>query len=401
MPGSPASIEIRDVSPEEYLETGRIVADYAFGASPKERDREREQQNLQYLSHARTLVATIDERPQASLVSFPMTQNVRGKVMPMGGIGAVASMPAGRRQGVVRQMFERILERYRDDSVPVSTLYPFRDSFYERLGYASFPKPRFLTVRPETLAPLVRLDKPGACEQRSLKDGFNAWRTYLEQYQEHTHGFALRHMDSARSAQEANEYWVAFARHEGEIVGAMEFKITGYGERMIVNTFYTSNSVGKYQLLDWIGRHTDQVKEAIIELRPDDYPELWFRDLEATLTCGIDHAWPGPMGRVVDVAGLTGIGAGSGEITLDVRDATCPWNNDRFTLRAEGGRLSVSQSTSTAQGCITIQGLSALVFTGHDAADFAFRAWGDLDTAAQSALRAIFPHVSPDIHEKF
>ena len=401
MPNPSATIEIREVSGEEYLDTGLPIAAYAFGASPEAPDPERARRNLPFYERARNLVGFIENEAQASLVSHEMTQNLRGTVLPMGGIGAVASMPGGRRQGVVRRMFEQVFAIYRDTGVPISSLYPFRDSFYERLGYAGFQKARFLRLKPETLAPLVRHDKPGTCEQRSMEDGFDEWRGFLERFQAETHGFALKHVTNARQAIDRNEWWLALARHAGEIVGAMEFKVTGYGEKLIANTFYATDAVGRYLLLDWVGRHTDQVKEAIIELRPDEYPETWYRDLEATLTCGIDHAWPAPMGRVVDIGNLGGIAAGDGEVTVEVRDPLCPWNDGVFTFRGEGGTLSVTPTGAHPVAELTIQAVSALVFTGHDPADFRYRGWGDPDAGTQAALRAIFPPAVPDIHEKF
>jgi predicted acetyltransferase len=236
-----------------------------------------------------------------------------------------------------------------------------------------------------------------------MQEGFDEWRAFLERYQLQNHGFVLKHITYARQLQDQNDSWVALARQDGEIVGAMTFKISGYGEKLIADTFYTVNSTGRYQLLDLIGRHTDQVKEAIIELRPDDYPELWFRDLGARVSCGVDsgYAWPAPMGRVVDVAALQGIASGTGNITLDIEDSMCPWNDGRFTFQSEGGRLEVTRGGAEAVGCLTIQGLSALIFCGHDPADFSFRGWGDPGPEAQATLRALFPPAVPDVHEKF
>ena len=394
------TIEIREVEGEEFIETGRAVAEYAFGKSPVEPDLDAARKSRPYVAHSRNLVAFVDDVSQATLTSHEMTQNVRGAIVPMGGIGGVASMPSGRRRGVVRQMFERVFEVHREMGMPVSTLYPFRDSFYERMGYASLPSTRFMTVKPETLAPLVRHEKPGTCEQVTISDGFDEWRGFLERYQANHHGFSLRHITGARRLKDDNKWWVAFARHEGEIVGAMTFQITGYGEKLVASTFYATNSIGRYQLLDWVGRHTDQVKEAVIELQPDAYPELWFRDLGATIRTDDEYSWPGPMARVVDVEKLTGIGAGEGAITLDIHDALCPWNNGRFTFRAENGELIVEPGGEDATN-ITIQGLSALVFTGMDPADFPFRGWGDPSKEAQVALRSLFPPVIPHLHEKF
>lgn len=395
------TIDVREVTGKESLTTGYPITSYAFGASPETPDFDKLRRDAPYYEKARNLVAFIDGEPQSMLVSHEMTQNVRGKVLPLGGVAAVASMPSGRRKGTVRRLFEHLFDLYREMDLPISTLYPFRDSFYERLGYATLPSARFLTLNPTALAPLVRLDKPGRCEQVMMKDGFDEWHAFLERYQENTHGFALKHVSNARRLQDANEWWIAFARDDdGEIAGAMTYKITGYTGKLIADTFYATNALGQYQLLDWVGRHADQVKEAVIEVAPGELPETWFRDLDATVRTDAEDAWVGPMSRVVNVAGLSGIASGEGEVTLKIQDHFCPWNDGVFTLRGEGGVLSVSAGGEAASG-ISVQGLSALVFLGVDPATFPFRGWGDPDPATVEALRTLFPPVIPDVHEKF
>src|SRR5690606_36504280 len=159
------------------------------------------------------------------------------------------------------------------------------------LGYAAMPSARFLTVNPEALSSLARLDLPGTCEQVTMRDGFDAWRAFLERYQARTHGLALKHITNARRWQAANAWWVAFARaDDGEIAGAMTYKITGYSGKLIAGTFYTTSALGRYRLLDWVGRHADQVSEAVIEVRPDDVPETWYRDLRATVRTDVEDA---------------------------------------------------------------------------------------------------------------
>ena len=401
MPNPSDTIEIREVSAEEYVDIGLPIGQYAFGASPQEPNLDEARRNLPYYEHAHSFIGYAEGKAQAALTSFEMTQNVRGAVRPMGGIGGVASMPAGRRQGIVRRMFAHVFGHYRDAGVPISSLYPFRDSFYERLGYAGFPHPRYLSLDPSSLAPLVRHPIPGTCEQVTIRNGFEAWRAFLERHQQHTHGFALKHRSNAAQLRDENAWWLALARCQGEVVGAMQFRITGYGGKLIADTFYADSSIGRYLLLDWVGRHADQVKEAIIEVASDAYPELWYRDVEATVSSKVEHAWTGAMGRVVDVAKLGGIAAGEGEVTVEIRDPLCPWNDGTFTFRGDGGTLSVTPSGAEPATELTIQAVSALVFTGHDPADFPFRGWGDPDAATQAALRAIFPPAVPDIHEKF
>jgi predicted acetyltransferase len=399
MPESTSTgIEIRVVDHEEFV--GFDVNHYAFGATPSVRNLDDARKRIPYLADATAIAAFEGGKPQATAMIHSMTQHVRGKILSMGGIGGVASLPAGRRKGTVRKLMASSLGIMRERGEYVSTLYPFRDSFYERLGYAGFPKPRYAKIAPEALGPLVRMPKPGDVEQMPMSEGFDAWRGFLEAYQRDHHGFALKALSNAVGTRDHNVAWIAFVREHGEITGAMTFRITGYGGSLHAETFYYRTSAARYQLLDWIGRHVDQVKDAWIRLGPREFPELWYQDLNAEISTTFEHAWPAPMARIISVAELGGLEAGDGRITVDLVDELCPWNTATWTLTGSGDRLA-AEPGGTPECRITIQGLSALVYVGHDPADFVYRGWGDPNAGAQATLRALFPPAFPVLHEQF
>jgi len=394
-----SAAEIRIVEPEEFITLG--VSHYAFGKTPSKPDLEKARERLKYFGGSTGLAVFDGGKAQASCALHAMTENVRGKVLPMGGIGGVGSLPAGRRQGHVRNMMARSFELMRDKGEPVATLYPFRDSFYERLGYAEFAKNRFVTLKPEHLAPLMRTSLPGSVEQLGIEECFDEWWAFAETLQTRMHGFALVERAKAVEWRDKNESWVALVREDGEVTGAMTFEITGYTETLKADTFYYTTAAARYQLLAWIGRHVDQVSEAVIELGPEEYPELWYRDLVSQSSTVYKDAWPAPMGRVISVAGISGIVAGAeAAIAVTLVDDQCPWNNGGWTLSGENGVLQVREGGDPV--ChLTIQGLSALVWSGIDPATFPFRGWGDPDPAAQATLSALFPKVFPVLNEKF
>ncbi len=289
----------------------------------------------------------------------------------------------------------------------VSTLYPFRESFYERLGYASVPRTRFVTFNPTPLAPLVRMQKSGYVTQLPMSEAWETWRHQLEAMQHTRHGFALSDTSYDVQRRDNNTAWVAFSHNDDdEITGSMTFKITGYGKRLQVKYFYPSTTAARYILLGWIGRHTDQVSEISVEIAPGDIADLWFQDLRAQTSTINEYPWPGPMGRIISVTGLTGIDAGDGndhhnnEIAINVVDNLAPWNSGVHTFAAHAGKLTVTPG-GEADTTLTIQALSALVFTGHDPAAFVYRGWGDPDRQSQEKLRALFPPVIPFLHEEF
>ncbi len=392
------AFDIRQVSTAEYATTG--IGDYAFAASPQPPSARDENRGHQYLEAMRRLVSYDVDAPVAKLGIQPMTINVRGVVMPMGGVGGVSTMPAGRRKGHVRALMTQAFAHMREDGQSVSALYPFRESFYERLGYAGWPRARYATLHPADLLPLLRMEKPGTIEHMRIADGYDAWVEFLRACQADSHGFSLAHPTSMARLRDDNSAWLVLVREGAEITGAMTYRITGYIGSLIARTFYTRTEVARYQLLDWIARHADQVKEARVRLPADVFPEVWFRDLEAPTATNDEENWIAPMGRIVSIDGLSGIDAGDGEVAIEITDEHCPWNAGTCTLRGSGGTLQVTEG-GTPTATITIQGLSALLFTGIDPNAFPYRQWGDVNPATADTLRALFPPAVPFLHEEF
>ncbi len=56
-------------------------------------------------------------------------------VMPMGGIGGVACLPASRGKGYTGKLLQAALAQMRDLQMPLSSLFPFSWEFYRRYGW--------------------------------------------------------------------------------------------------------------------------------------------------------------------------------------------------------------------------------------------------------------------------
>jgi hypothetical protein len=160
--------------------------------------------------------------------------------------------------------------------------------------------------------------------------------------------------------------------------------------------FYYETSQGRYLLLQWIARHIDQADRAELWLAPSEQPETWLADMQVKTESDIRAA----MGRVLDVAQIGGMMAGSGCFTARISDPLCPWNEGVWQFEAVDGALRVSAGEHP--DCdLTIQGLAALVYGTHDPGDFAVRGWGNPSPAVQAAMRSLFPAQMPYLHERF
>ena len=58
-----------------------------------------------------------------------------GHVVECGGIGGVSALPEYRESGAIRAIFASLLPEARRNGEVLSTLFPFRHSFYRKFGY--------------------------------------------------------------------------------------------------------------------------------------------------------------------------------------------------------------------------------------------------------------------------
>ncbi|MHA1504291.1 MAG: GNAT family N-acetyltransferase [Candidatus Heimdallarchaeota archaeon] len=76
---------------------------------------------------------------------------VRGTLMKMGGIAAVAYKPEQRKKGHVSALLKESLKVMRENKQYISVLYPFKFSFYRRYGYVNCADYRWVISTPENI----------------------------------------------------------------------------------------------------------------------------------------------------------------------------------------------------------------------------------------------------------
>jgi predicted acetyltransferase len=387
---------IRQLQPDEKLEAAFPLFSYAFWSTPPMPSTEDRDQMQALLDISSVWVLFEDGKAQSIACNSTMSENVRGRLYPVGGIWGVASHPAGRRKGYVRQVMNRLLADTRDEGQVFSTLYAFRESFYERLGYIQWVKPRLARFPTQTLVPLLKRDFGGSVEVLTQADGEADYLDFLRRRQPHIHGLGIFD-DRPPLSRRWRKFWLALARVEGQVVGAMAYTVGGpEDERIIkVDGFYYANSQGKYLLLEWVARHTDQAKIAEIRLPPFERPETWLSDVNVSIA-SIEP----PLSRVLDVMRLNGLPTGPGRFSARIHDAQCLWNAGCYRFGSCDGALQVER-VDNADCDLTVQALTALIYGTHEPDDFVFRGWGNPSRQAQAAMQAMFPPALPYLHERF
>ncbi len=395
------SYEIRQVAGQAMLDALYPLTNYAFTSTPPLPARDAWYERVGQRRGVTCFAAYDGAVPVACAQSTAMTQNVRGALLGMGAVWGVTTHPAARRRGLCRQLLARLVVSMRESGEVVAGLYPFRESFYERFGWVTFPQLRRATFSPTALAPLLEQEIEGEIELLPIGDALSDYRVVLERVQQATHGMALVR-DAPLPASVGESAWVALARDEGTPIGALVYRLTG--ERVADFTMQVwhlccASSQARYLLLQWIARHIDQASSVELRSAPSDRPETWLSDLKPH----IETTHIAPMGRVVDVAGLSGIAVGPGCVTVHVRDALCPWNEGVWRFEGRGGRLVVAPlpEASATDGELTIRAVSALVYGTHDPADFPFRGWVSGPAPLLKALDAMFPRALPFMYEMY
>jgi predicted acetyltransferase len=393
------SIGVRRLSTEEMLDVLFPLTQYAFHASPPFRDQKEWKDMVRLREGVSYLALFEDGKGIATVAGTAMTQQVRGAIFGASGVWGVVTDPVARRKGYSRRLMGGLLAACREAGQVFSCLYPFRESFYERLGYVTFPLPRTAKLKTSNLAPLVKQDLGGTVERVLIGDGYDTYRDYLFELQRRVHGMGVFVFGNRAGVQKQSRAWLALARIDGELSGLLLYEIKGEEVTQLTlraHRFYYDTSQARYLLLQWIAQHVDQASEVEIWLPPDEQPETWLSDMAVRTESQVRA----PMGRVVDVAAIGGMRTGPGRFSARVSDSLCPWNEGTWQFETVDGVLQVSRA-GKADCDLRIQGVTALLYGTHQPGDFRFRGWGNPSEGTQASMRSVFPAMVPYLHEYF
>ncbi|MEU4476924.1 GNAT family N-acetyltransferase [Micromonospora sp. NPDC023966] len=399
-------MRIRRLAAEERLTTSFPLQAYAFETSPMAASRTEEfREYLPYNAGNRTLVVEEDGVTTAAVSAVPMRQNLRGAVLPMAGVAGVATHPLARRRGHVRTLLHRLLDEMRDEGHPLTALYPFRASFYERFGYVGLPRRRTAVFAPADLAPLLRAELPGEVVWERIGAGYDRWRAYTERCLRGRHGFAIFPDFRAAGLRDRDDRWLLTAVRDGETVGAVTYRIDDHGGALIADDLLADDPYARASLLQFFARHVDQVERISVELPADELPELWLTDLAVHVEARVARPGsPAPMARLLSLDALAGRPAGTGRTAVELVGDR--WLAGTHLLDGATGTLEVLPGDTAAAGTVptarlTAAGFSALAYGVLDPAEVAVRGLGEVPVDAAAELRRIFPRSLPYLFADF
>ncbi len=296
-------------------------------------------------------------------------QWIGGVPFPVMGLAMVAISPTHRRRGLagrmVREAFRHSLQR----GDVASALYPFRVTFYERLGYGLAGEVLQYQLPPESIP-----DDPGARARVSLVLGEEdraAVRAVHDRWIRTQTGQVERAEGAWAPLWESPLHAVALYRGEtGEPEGYATLR---YRPDLPVATRFAEveerawlTPGAQRGIYAWLSSLGDQHAQLAYRAHPEE--GFGDRVQEPRLPPGGAPGWGiwfpsatllvGPMFRLLDLPAALAMRTApedvSASATLEVRDDDLPENAGRWHLRVEGGRMHAERAGGGAGPVLTL-----------------------------------------------
>jgi predicted acetyltransferase len=352
------------------------------------------------------LIHFLDDKATAVGRLIPFEQNIRGIMKKMGGIGMVASIPEFRRQGFVRDLMIHALEEMRKDGYGVSTLYPFKDTFYSALGYVKMPPFYIFEASPDQLRRFKNPDEYTVTRE-SGEEAINNWRTIQEHVIKRTHGAVLRSDKRWTELTNNMKSKIVIARNSNGIPeGVIIYSIKGYGEghswaetgEISISEFYWKSLDSRDALLYHLYKHEDQIvnMKMVLGTPMQDFYH-WITEFHTPkIKSHIVN-----MARVVDIdTSFSGLSVPiNGEINLRIEDTILPENAGSYRFKSKENTLVVDRIDEEPKLTLSIEGATCLLYGTLDIDHLKHYGW--LRGETPDLLPAWFSRATPWITEDF
>jgi predicted acetyltransferase len=391
------AIEVRSCRDDAELAQYQKNVHYVFASVPSPDD------DMSKPAADWTTCAWVDGQMATTLATLPFTVRFNGSPIKTGGVTAVGTLPAYRRQGLLRKVMTQALELMRERNQPVAILWASMGAIYQRFGYGLASSQVHYAVDPRFAAFQSGPPAPGTIDLLEKNDAFPILKqNYIEWATDknlviHRSSILWQIGTLHANVKDHPVYCAVYRNKDGEVRGHAvyqtsegQFNDTGPGQVMAVNDFIWRDAEAHRGLWDYLRSH-DLVRRIDFNgIEEDDpAPELLLepRMINRRTSDGI---WM----RIVDVeSALSQRPYGTrGELTIAVEgDDVCPWNNGTWLLETDGPSASVRKIDRQPDITVSPNVLASLM-AGHRPATHFARAdrLRARDAAALKAADAIF-----------
>ena len=364
------------------------------------------------------LAAEIDGKIVAALQCFNFQQSVRGVVKYMGGIGGVWTYPEYRNRGCVKALMKSAFLEMRMHGMGLSMLTPFKESFYEALGYTIANANSEVNIPVAALSNYLQSNSQSnlqsssqsnysqisnqvtnavdeipdrwqclrlpATEARDIVSNFLYEGLRSQTLQPHDHGVVLTNFTYDQWWHLHRHKLCVVIKRDRQVVALAIYGIDSSGnlplsDRQIeISAIFWTDLSARDRLWQFLASHRDQVHSLKVNLPIDAKLHQWFRDA-GKLTATNTEPW---MVRIIDVIeALQGLPIACEPFTFALSDPHCHWNEGVFGVNGDHGQLLVKRySNGEAEDLeidfhATIMGISALVYGTHEIEELVHKKW--------------------------
>ncbi len=303
-----------------------------------------------------------DDRLVAVFALYNFRMYRSGLLIPAGGIGRVAVTPNARLEKIAYWLMARAVQIMDQNGVPLSILYPFRHSFYRKLGWGLAEQVRFYRIPPADLP--VFTERTGikpAITREELEDVMTCYHRVAGM----RNGMLVR--DEPVWYEHIFKNCLVYSYRDsttGEVEGYLILRYRPHPVRtdfitsdMIVNEMIWSNERALKGILGFLSSQRDQIKA----VEYHDHFDLPFEQIlkdplmvdgKHNMTLGTETAWIGSglMGRIIQLRKVLAqgkFGDGSGRITLNIQDELNPENSVPISVEFDSGRVEFINKKTT------------------------------------------------------
>jgi predicted acetyltransferase len=369
------TVRYRFAQPEEISEAAHLVA-HSFPGQQRTPAWWYEQlRDPSYGGGAETLLIGEEAgRLVAACQVHPLQQWVAGEKLPMGGVGTVAISPTHRKRRMGAELVSAGIRAARERGDLASALYPFRVSFYQKLGYGNAGEALQHLVPPETFpdsAERARVEILGGDAERA-----EALKLYARWAPAENGQLERPERVWTGLCTEADRALFGYRGASGELEG---YALVRYRTDLPPETRYLeveeliwTSPAARRGLYGWLSSLGDQWQQILMRSLPAHRVGDWLR--EPRLPRGAAPGWGlwsgaatlmmGPMFRLLDVerawARRRVASAEPLSVALEVRDAQIPENDGEWLLRMEEGRVRAERGASGTADIVLRLDISAL-----------------------------------------
>jgi len=283
--------------------------------------------------------------------------NVRGVMLPAGGLGGVAVDLLRKKEGIAKDLCSFYLQRFFDKGASMALLWPFRPDFYKKMGFGIGSPVYQYRLSPRDLP--NRRGKERVCyldksDAKELCECYNRLCYKTTGMCEETEIGFVKILDRDPEAR------VVGYRHNGKIQGYLIFKFTAEGTESFLDNslqvieclFETPEALNG--LLGFLHTQFDQVDRIVLSVHDDQ-----FYHLPVNPTSDRKHIIPsvhheshiagvGIMYRVLNARiffeSMKGkrFGGGSLGIAIKLRDSFVPANQGPLSIMFDKGEARLA-----------------------------------------------------------